>query len=169
MSSEENSTPRRFVVEAVTHDADTGSSNTVRRQRASNASASSCSSIMEEIEMSPEDNNNNNGEARKVSLKLPDEDEKEGRKKSAAGSEEGGGVDKKKMSYRKRSSFLLTPRPLKHYLTREVLPHVDNYRNRMSFHKGKPSDGYKILSTHSTNLFVSREARPLKTDSGRAS
>ena len=164
MSSEENSTPRRFVIEAVTHDADTGSSNTVRRQRASNASASSCSSIMEEIEMSPEDNNNN-GEARKVSLKLPDEDEKEGRKKSAAGSEEGGGVDKKKMSYRKRSSFLLTPRPLKHYLTREVLPHVDNYRNRMSFHKGKPSTYYKVFS----NVFVSREARPLKTDSGRAS
>ncbi len=37
----------------------------------------------------------------------------------------------------KRSSFVLAPhRPLKHYLTREVLPHVDHYRNRLSFNKG---------------------------------
>ncbi len=37
----------------------------------------------------------------------------------------------------KRSSFMLAPhRPLKHYLTREVLPHVDHYRNRLSFNKG---------------------------------
>jgi hypothetical protein len=34
-------------------------------------------------------------------------------------------------------SFSLTQRPLKQYLTREVLPHVDHYRNRMSFIRGK--------------------------------
>lgn len=39
----------------------------------------------------------------------------------------------------KRSSFIFTPKPLKHYLTKEVLPHVDHYRNRMSFSKGKTS------------------------------
>lgn len=38
----------------------------------------------------------------------------------------------------KRSSFIFTPKPLKHYLTKEVLPHVDHYRNRMSFSKGHP-------------------------------
>ena len=37
---------------------------------------------------------------------------------------------------RKRPSFRLPQRSLKHYLTKEVLPHMDNYRNRMSFIRG---------------------------------
>eukprot|EP00095_Tigriopus_kingsejongensis_P001377 maker-scaffold1253_size52701-snap-gene-0.12 protein:Tk01377 transcript:maker-scaffold1253_size52701-snap-gene-0.12-mRNA-1 annotation:"af190129_1na+ k+ 2cl- cotransporter" len=44
----------------------------------------------------------------------------------------------RKMTSKQRSSFILTPKPLKHYLTKEVLPHVDHYRNRLSFSKGHP-------------------------------
>ena len=37
----------------------------------------------------------------------------------------------------KRASLVLTPKPLKHYLKTEVLPHSDHYRNRKSFIKGQ--------------------------------
>ena len=38
---------------------------------------------------------------------------------------------------KRASSFALTPqRSLRRYLTRDVLPHMDHYRNRMSFAKG---------------------------------
>ncbi len=48
----------------------------------------------------------------------------------------------------KRASFALTTRPLKHYLTREVLPHVDHYRNRLSFSKGAFFDVFLCHAMH---------------------
>ena len=43
----------------------------------------------------------------------------------------------KRLRYKRGSSFALTPqRSLRRYLTRDVLPHMDNYRHRMSFVKG---------------------------------
>ena len=58
-----------------------------------------------------------------------------------------GGVETpaEKALNRKRSSFLLPPRPLKHYLTREKLPHMDHYRNRLSFSNGKRDTIFSII------------------------
>ena len=43
----------------------------------------------------------------------------------------------KRLRYKRGSSFTLTPqRSLRRYLTRDVLPHMDNYRHRRSFKKG---------------------------------
>lgn len=45
--------------------------------------------------------------------------------------------ESKRLRYKRTSSFALTPqRSLRRYLTRDVLPHMDNYRHRMSFVKG---------------------------------
>ncbi|XP_040581713.1 bumetanide-sensitive sodium-(potassium)-chloride cotransporter [Lepeophtheirus salmonis] len=47
---------------------------------------------------------------------------------------------------RKRSSFqFTTQRSLRHYLTREAIPHADHYRNKMSFAKGKPDSSRPTL------------------------
>ena len=44
----------------------------------------------------------------------------------------------KRLRYKRTSSFALTPqRSLRRYLTRDVIPHMDNYRHRMSFTKGR--------------------------------
>ena len=62
-----------------------------------------------------------------------------------AGTEEGEPRDRssssafgsKRLRYKRTSSFALTPqRSLRRYLTRDILPHMDNYRHRMSFVKG---------------------------------
>ena len=43
----------------------------------------------------------------------------------------------KRLRYKRGSSFTLTTqRSLRRYLTRDVLPHMDNYRHRRSFRKG---------------------------------
>ena len=58
-----------------------------------------------------------------------DEEPRERASSSAFGS--------KRLRYKRGSSFALTPqRSLRRYLTRDVLPHMDNYRHRMSFVKG---------------------------------
>ena len=58
-----------------------------------------------------------------------DEEPRERSSSSAFGS--------KRLRYKRGSSFALTPqRSLRRYLTRDVLPHMDNYRHRMSFVKG---------------------------------
>ena len=68
-----------------------------------------------------------------------------------AGTEEGeprdrsltGAFGSKRLRYKRGSSFALTPqRSLRRYLTRDVLPHMDNYRHRISFVKGMMA--YKI-------------------------
>lgn len=100
------------------------------------------SSIMEEeerAEVHADADGNNDVEAaaerrrRRSSVTLSPEtlEAEEQRERSSQISSAGG-----KRLTPKRSSFMLTPRPLKHYLTREVLPHVDHYRNRLSFNKG---------------------------------
>ena len=59
----------------------------------------------------------------------------EGEQRDRSGSSSAFGS--KRLRYKRTSSFALTPqRSLRRYLTRDVLPHMDNYRHRMSFVKG---------------------------------
>ena len=70
-----------------------------------------------------------------VDLKSTSENEEEEEEKGKNESKQQQSHPTKKLE-KKRSSFSLTPKPLRHYLTREVLPHMDHYRNRLSFHRG---------------------------------
>lgn len=146
----------RFSVEAI---ASRPASAVTSRQN------SSISAVMEEVDL---ENNNNNGTADAIELDAEDGGMSK-RKPSAAVTlspdtiVESGDRPRPKRLHSRISTISLTPRPLRHYLTREVLPHVDHYRNRLSFSTGKSPCKVTMMGLIRTNNGVRPKANSLSS------